>query len=191
MSRGGGREGAVGSWEDPNGTGQTCRARYRGPDLPKLVSVPPSPAWESGSPPAPLLGREQGCQGRAGGGLEMGAQPPAHPLLQALVSTGTGVTSPAPLGHSDPSTGHRRMAYFPSLPLCLPTIRPLSTTHRPHFPQHTSPLGHNRPYACVAVLCVPPRKSKIPTAEQQAHASQDEEPSKTAEPFQDLSHSPA
>ncbi|XP_025770902.1 nectin-4 [Puma concolor] len=52
-------------------------------------------------------------------------------------------------------------------------------------------LGHNRPYACVAVLCVPPRKSKIPTAEQQAHASQDEEPSKTAEPFQDLSHSPA
>lgn len=28
-------------------TGQTCRARYQGPDLPKLMLVPPSPAWES------------------------------------------------------------------------------------------------------------------------------------------------
>lgn len=45
--RGEGREDAIGSWEGLNRTGQTCRARYQGPDLSKLVWVPPSPDWES------------------------------------------------------------------------------------------------------------------------------------------------
>lgn len=31
----------------PDWTRQTCRARYQGPDLPKLTWVPPNPAWES------------------------------------------------------------------------------------------------------------------------------------------------
>lgn len=48
LQTGRGREDAVGSREGPNGTGQTCRARYQGPDLPKLMLVPPSPAKESG-----------------------------------------------------------------------------------------------------------------------------------------------
>jgi hypothetical protein len=49
-----GREDAAGSWEDPDWTRQTCRTRYQGPDLPKLMLVPPNPAWESSELPAPL-----------------------------------------------------------------------------------------------------------------------------------------
>lgn len=33
--------------QDLNRTGQTCRARYQGPELPELMLAPPRPAWES------------------------------------------------------------------------------------------------------------------------------------------------
>jgi len=42
-----GRKMLLGVGRAPDWTGQTCKSRYLGPDLPKLTLVPPSPAWES------------------------------------------------------------------------------------------------------------------------------------------------
>lgn len=101
----------------PDWTGQTCRARYLGPDLPKLTLVPPSPAREgvqltTCTPPRYLLlvlkGGRLSRKGWGWGGIGAGQltllqntpEDLSHDDVDAVC---TGTPSPAPLEDANPS----------------------------------------------------------------------------------------